>query len=60
MMRFTETSLIITGVAALLFLVYVLLYNRLQRLRIKVEEAGSDIDVALEKRSICSLNSWRR
>ena len=50
MMRFTETSLIITGVAALLFLVYVLLYNRLQRLRIKVEETGSDIDVALEKR----------
>lgn len=33
-----------------LAVVYILLYNRLQRLHIKVEEAGADIDVALEKR----------
>lgn len=29
---------------------YIVLYNRLQRLRIKVEEAGAGIDIALEKR----------
>lgn len=36
----------------LLFLIigYVRLYNRLQRLRIKVEESGADISVALERR----------
>ena len=34
----------------LLVIVYITLYNRLQRLRLKVEEAGADIDVALEKR----------
>ena len=41
---------VLLGTAALLVLIYVILYNRLQRLRVKVEEAGSDIDVALEKR----------
>lgn len=34
----------------LLIIAYIVLYNRLNRLRIKVEEAGADIDVALEKR----------
>lgn len=34
----------------LLMIAYITLYNRLNRLRIKVEEAGADIDVALEKR----------
>lgn len=34
----------------LLVIAYIVLYNRLNRLRIKVEEAGADIDVALEKR----------
>ena len=42
--------LILLGVAVLMALIYVLLYNRLQRLQVKVEEAGSGIDVALEKR----------
>ena len=42
--------LILVGVSVLLLLLYVLLYNRLQRLRVKVEEAASGIDVALEKR----------
>ena len=36
--------------AVLLIVVYIVLYNRLLRLAVKVEEAGSDIDVALEKR----------
>ena len=34
----------------LLIIAYIVLYNRLNRLRIKVEEAGAGIDVALEKR----------
>lgn len=34
----------------LLIIAYITLYNRLSRLRVKVEEAGADIDVALEKR----------
>ena len=34
----------------LLIIAYIALYNRLNRLRVKVEEAGADIDVALEKR----------
>lgn len=34
----------------LLIIAYITLYNRLNRLRVKVEEAGADIDVALEKR----------
>ena len=49
-MGFTETILVAVGVLALLGILYVILYNRLQRLRVKVEEAGSGIDVALEKR----------
>ena len=49
-MGFMERTLIAAGVLALLAVLYVILYNRLQRLRIKVEEAGSGIDVALEKR----------
>lgn len=40
---------ILVGILVLLVVV-VLLYNRLQRLAVKVEEAGSGIDVALEKR----------
>ncbi len=34
----------------LLIIAYITLYNRLSRLRVKVEEAGAGIDVALEKR----------
>ena len=34
----------------LLMIAYIALYNRLNRLRVKVEEAGAGIDVALEKR----------
>ena len=34
----------------LLIIAYITLYNRLNRLRVKVEEAGAGIDVALEKR----------
>lgn len=42
--------LIPLGAVILLLLVYAILYNRLQRLWVKVEEAASGIDVALEKR----------
>lgn len=42
--------LIGAGVLIALVTGYVLLYNRLQQLQVKVEEAGSGIDVALEKR----------
>ena len=44
---------VIIGILILILLLaiaYITLYNRLQRLRLKVEEAGADIDVALEKR----------
>lgn len=41
---------IVVVVAVLLIVGYIVLYNRLRRLAVKVEEAGSDIDVALEKR----------
>ena len=41
---------IFLGILVLLVVGFVLLYNRLQRLAVKVEEAGSGIDVALEKR----------
>ena len=34
----------------LLIIAYIALYNHLNRLRVKVEEAGADVDVALEKR----------
>ena len=44
---------IILILVLLLAIAFVLLYNRLQRLAVKVEEAGSGIDVALEKR--CDL-----
>ena len=46
-------SYLIIGIPILIILLiiaYIVLYNRLNRLRIKVEEAGADIDVALEKR----------
>lgn len=47
----------VIGIAAagiiLLLTGFILAYNRLQRLAVKVEEAGSGIDVALEKR--CDL-----
>ena len=46
-------SYLIIGIPILIILLiiaYIALYNRLNRLRIKVEEAGADIDVALEKR----------
>lgn len=45
-MGFIETILIALGVLTLLVIVYVILYNRLQRLRVKVEEAGSGIAAA--------------
>lgn len=37
-------------IIVLLAVIYVRLYNRLNKLRIKVEEGSADIDVALEKR----------
>ena len=46
-------GLAVAGVLLLLTIGFVLIYNRLQRLAVKVEEAGSGIDVALEKR--CDL-----
>lgn len=46
-------ALAVAGVVILLAAGYILAYNRLQRLAVKVEEAGSGIDVALEKR--CDL-----
>lgn len=45
--------LIIAGILILVGIGFILVYNRLQRLAVKVEEAGSGIDVALEKR--CDL-----
>lgn len=45
---------IIIGVAVLILVIgFILAYNRLQQLSVKVEEAASGIDVALEKR--CDL-----
>ena len=41
---------IVLGVLALLVLAYILLFNRLSRLRVKVDEGSAGIDVALEKR----------
>lgn len=41
---------IILGIAVLVMVGYILMYNRIKRLFIKVEEGSSDIDVALEKR----------
>ena len=38
------------GLILLLMIGFILAYNRLQRLSVKVEEAASGIDVALEKR----------
>ena len=46
-------GLAVVGVLLLLTIGFGLIYNRLQRLAVKVEEAGSGIDVALEKR--CDL-----
>lgn len=45
-----EPMWIIPGVLVLLVVIYVLLFNRLNRLRVKVEEGSAGIDVALEKR----------
>ncbi len=42
--------LVVVALLAALIAGFVVAYNRLQRLSVKVEEAGSDIDVALEKR----------
>lgn len=49
-MEIYQIVLIVLGVLALLTVGWVLLYNRLQRLRIKVAEGGAGIDVALEMR----------
>lgn len=49
----TVIGLAAAGIILLLIVGFVLAYNRLQRLAVKVEEAGSGIDVALEKR--CDL-----
>lgn len=49
-MKLYQIVLIVLVVLALLAVGYIQLYNRLQKLRIKVEEAGAGIDVALEKR----------
>ena len=37
-------------IIALLAIIYVLYFNQFKRLQVKIEEAASDIDVALEKR----------
>ena len=42
--------LIIPAAVILLAVICIVMYNRLQRLRVKVEEAGAGIDAALEKR----------
>lgn len=49
----TIIGLTAAGIVLLLVIGFILAYNRLQRLTIKVEEAGSGIDIALEKR--CDL-----
>ena len=41
---------IVPAILALLVLAYILLFNRLNRLRVKVDEGSAGIDVALEKR----------
>ena len=41
---------IVLGLLVLLVLAYILLFNRLNRLRVKVDEGSAGIDVALEKR----------
>ena len=41
---------IVLGLLVLLVLAYILLFNRLNQLRVKVDEGSSGIDVALEKR----------
>ncbi|MCI8608309.1 MAG: LemA family protein [Firmicutes bacterium] len=45
-----ETILIVGGVIILLLALYIIMYNRLKKLYVKVEEGSSGIDVALEKR----------
>lgn len=49
-MNFNLTILAAAALVILLATGYILLYNRLRKLYIKVEESSSDIDVALEKR----------
>lgn len=49
-MNFNLTILAAAALVILLTAGYILLYNRLRKLYIKVEESSSDIDVALEKR----------
>ena len=43
---------VLIGIAILILLgiIFIAIYNRLQQLQIKIEEAGSGIDIALEKR----------
>jgi len=41
---------IIIGLAVILIIGYILCYNKVRKLHVKVEEAGSGIDVALKKR----------
>ena len=48
-------ALVLAGIVVVLAGGFILAYNRLQRLAVKVEESGSGIDVALEKR--CDLLS---
>lgn len=45
-------SYVLIGIAILILLgiIFIAIYNRLQQLQIKIEEAGSGIDIALEKR----------
>ena len=52
-------ALAVAGVLILLVVGFILAYNRLQRLAVKVEEAGSGIDVALEKRCDRWASCWR-
>lgn len=41
---------ILVAVVAVLLILYIKFYNRLQRLSVKVQEGSAGIDVALEKR----------
>ena len=45
-----EPMWIVLGLLVLLVVVYILLFNRLNQLRVKVDEGSAGIDVALEKR----------
>ena len=41
---------LVAGVIVIIVIAYILFYNRLRKLAVKVEESSAGIDVALEKR----------